>query len=139
MPADFVHGITVREDRFKSLLLTVDEALWKRVPALGVKGFYWGNMASSLRYAGASIPGFLEGTGPSRRSAHDERHGQLTMPLLDDPPLELRLPKDTDDTTRPVPARPSGGERCAIRTRGGAQAHRPRRAMSRSPPPPARA
>jgi hypothetical protein len=98
MPAVFVHGITVREARFKSLLLTVDEALWKRVPALGVKGFYWGNMASSLRYAGASIPGFLEGTRAIAAAAlMTSDSGQLTMLLLDDPLLELRLLKDTDD------------------------------------------
>lgn len=98
MPLIFVHGITVREERFSRLLGSVRSGFLKQRPSLVVEGFYWGNMASSLRYGGASIPGFLGGTraiDQAMAAVTDAR--QLSMLLLDDPLLEFNLLKDIED------------------------------------------
>jgi hypothetical protein len=98
MPVIFVHGITVRQERFPTLLDSVRKGLSKQRNDLVVEGFYWGDMASSLRYSGASIPGFLEGARAvelAQGALADET--QLSMLLLDEPLLELRLLKDVED------------------------------------------
>src|SRR6185503_8847393 len=98
MPTVFVHGITVREDRFNELLKRVRSGFTKRRADAVVDGFYWGDMASSLRYDGASIPGFI-----SEKRAFDDwvattgDETQLAMLLLDEPLLELRLVRDAED------------------------------------------
>jgi hypothetical protein len=98
MPIVFVHGITVRKDRFQGLLDAVSRGFHVTQPHLPIVGFYWGDMASALRYGGASIPGFLEGARAAEVAEGpmtDAR--QILMLLVDDPYLELRLLKDKEE------------------------------------------
>lgn len=97
----FVHGVSVRKDRFDELLPTVREGIVSRLANISVEGFYWGGMASSLRYQGASIPGFLEGVRAiegvvTNRAAlvHSE---QVAILLLEDPYLELVALRDAEE------------------------------------------
>lgn len=98
MPVIFVHGVTVRKDRFERLLETVRDGLTGERNDLSVEGYFWGDEASSLRFGGASIPGFLEGARAigEAKISQDER-SQLMALLLDDPYLELRVLKDTQE------------------------------------------
>jgi hypothetical protein len=100
MPAVFVHGVTVRQDRFASLLDTVKGGLQDVRPDFHVEGCYWGDLASSLRYGGASIPGYLEGTravaGLAAAAAVDAHEPQLLALLIDDPLVELRMLRDQE-------------------------------------------
>lgn len=98
MPVVFVHGITVRKDRFDTLLQTVKNGFKNERNDFVINGYYWGDNASELNFGGASIPGFLEG----RRAIADtggtmSDPKQLVALLLDDPYLELRILKDQDD------------------------------------------
>lgn len=94
----FVHGITVRLTRFNDLLATVRKGFMVQNANFVVDGCYWGDMASSLRYDGASIPDFISGKRSFDGAAVDpDDDQQLTMLLLDDPLLELRLLKDPED------------------------------------------
>ena len=95
MPTVFVHGVTVRKDRYESLLVTVRKGLLDVQNDLTVEGFFWGDVASALRFGGASIPGFMAGVRAIEMPA-DER-AQLMVLLLDDPYLELRILKDAEE------------------------------------------
>jgi hypothetical protein len=99
MPVVFVHGVTVRRERFEALLPQVCDGLNRS--GLPVEGFFWGDLASALRFDGASIPGFLRGARALpdvdlARVAAPER-GRVMPLLLDDPYLELIALKDATD------------------------------------------
>jgi hypothetical protein len=61
LPIVFLHGITVREERFQHLVQTVRDGLALAGCSLGVTGFYWGDLGRSPGYRGVSIPGFEVG------------------------------------------------------------------------------
>ena len=79
MPLIFVHGITVRRERFDRLLQSVVNGFGDAGCALSVFGCYWGDLGRSPDYAGASIPGFSAGV----RSAvtREEVSGQAALLL----------------------------------------------------------
>lgn len=99
MAVVFVHGVSVGKERFDELLPTVRQGITGRMANISVEGFFWGNLATSLRYRGASIPGFLEGTRALEKAVVDRtalaHPGQLAALLLDDPYLELVTLRDT--------------------------------------------
>jgi hypothetical protein len=101
MPAIFVHGVSVREADFSALLSKVILGISANVPNPPVTGYYWGNLASSLRVQGASIPGFVQGARALETTyavaTADGGREQLLSLLLDDPYLELALSADPQE------------------------------------------
>jgi hypothetical protein len=89
----FVHGITVRRDRFDRLLDDVRDGFAAAGSRQKVTGCYWGDLGRSPRYSGASIPGFLDGRrGLDDRKPTREVAGSATAMealLLEDPLAEL--------------------------------------------------
>lgn len=57
----FVHGITVREDRFARLLTSVRWGLFFARAHVTVKGCYWGDIAAIDEFRGRSIPAYGHG------------------------------------------------------------------------------
>jgi hypothetical protein len=98
VPIVFLHGITVREERFQRLVQTVRDGLALAGCSLGVTGFYWGDLGRSPRYRGASIPGFTAGhraLGPPEGRA--DSSSALLMLLLEDPLAELTDLRDESE------------------------------------------
>jgi hypothetical protein len=89
----FVHGITVRRDRFDRLLGDVRDGLATAGSELAVTGCYWGDLGRSPRYSGASIPGFLDGRRglDDRQPIREVAGSAMAMEalLLEDPLAEL--------------------------------------------------
>jgi hypothetical protein len=109
MPLVFVHGITVRQDRFERLLSDVRDGFSDAGSPLAVSGCYWGDLGRSAGYSGASIPGFLAGTRGIGTGALPEGDAALLMVLLEDPLAELVGLRDAQEFgleamgLRPVP------------------------------------
>lgn len=57
----FVHGVNVQQNRFQTLLATVSRGISRVRSDIVTDGFYWGDMGTSHRYRGRSIPGFHAG------------------------------------------------------------------------------
>ena len=57
----FIHGITVRRERFDRLLKSVVNGFQEAGYGLAVSGCYWGDLGRSPSYTGASIPEFSLG------------------------------------------------------------------------------
>ncbi len=89
MPLVFVHGITVRQDRFGRLLQDVQDGFSNAGSRLTVSGCYWGDLGRSVGYTGASIPGFLAGTRAIDVGAAPQGDAALLMVLLENPLAEL--------------------------------------------------
>jgi hypothetical protein len=103
MLALFIHGVTVRRDRFEVLLETVREQLTAMRHGMSVDGIYWGDHASSLAFGGASIPGFIE--AGSRGVSGDVDTVELISVLVEDPLFELeRLAEDGRGRSRAAPS-----------------------------------
>src|SRR4051812_13129613 len=94
MPAVFIHGVSVRQERFNSLLAQVGRELGHRLPDMPVSGAYWGDQASSLRFGGASIPGFVAGARGARAPAAGLEDTDLSDLLLEEPLVELQALAD---------------------------------------------
>ncbi|MFF3400414.1 alpha/beta fold hydrolase [Streptomyces sp. NPDC002659] len=90
MPILFIHGITVRQERFEHLLGDVragfDEVTDARIP---VNGCYWGDLGRSGSYDGRSIPGFTVGARELGDEVSPYSHPGLLAVLLEDPSAEL--------------------------------------------------
>jgi len=52
MPVIFVHGVTVRRERFNELVNKFTNGLLEQQFAGHVEGFFWGDLGSSLRNKG---------------------------------------------------------------------------------------
>lgn len=90
----FVHGITVREDRFDRLLTDVISGFGQAGSGGAVAGCYWGDLGRHPGYRGASIPGF----DPGRRALEEEFSGRERIyPLLLDPLAELVALRDPEE------------------------------------------
>ena len=98
MPVVFVHGITVREDRFNSLLDDVRDGLKEAKSPLPVEGCYWGDLGSTVGRRLLSIPGVAAGArdiAEARVAATAATvEAQLLALLLDHPTLELVMLRD---------------------------------------------
>ena len=109
MPLVFVHGITVRQDRFERLLGDVRDGFSEAGSPLAVSGCYWGDLGRSASYSGASIPRFLAGTRAIGTVAPPQGDAALLMVLLEDPLAELVGLRDAQEFGleavgfRPVP------------------------------------
>ena len=101
MPVLFIHGVTVTEDRYESLLTDVSNGIMAQRPGTVVGGVYWGDLASTLRFKGASIPGFIEKT--KAFAGIDEEQVELVLMLLENPSHELELLTPPDDPDAPPP------------------------------------
>jgi Thioesterase domain len=95
----FIHGITVRRDKFQRLLADVGEGCASAGCALDVTGCYWGDLGRSEGYTGASIPGFLDGTRGLGRGESGSRDAGLLAVLLEDPVAELSSLRDAEEFT----------------------------------------
>jgi pimeloyl-ACP methyl ester carboxylesterase len=95
----FVHGITVRRDRFERLVADVREGCAGAGSALDVNGCYWGDLGRSAGYTGASIPGFAAGTRGLGGVASGSRDAGLLAVLLEDPLAELSDLRDVEEFT----------------------------------------
>jgi hypothetical protein len=89
MPAVFIHGVSVRKQRFDALVAQVGRELGERVEGLAVSGAYWGDHGSSLRFGGASIPGVADGTRGALSPAKGTEPVVLADLLVEEPLLEL--------------------------------------------------
>lgn len=94
----FVHGITVRRERFEQLLRFVQQGVAGLRTDIQVHGCYWGDLASPLVFRGASVPGFQRGTRAPIDSASDVSPDWVDDPLA--PFIALR-----DDEVLPVDGR----------------------------------
>jgi hypothetical protein len=112
MTVIFVHGITVRRDRFGRLLSDVREGLENADCRHSVTGFYWGDLGRSDHYAGRTVPGAHSGRRGIRgdETAKEPAPGQgpeppdLVAPLAE--LVRLRDPELNDTTGagfRPLP------------------------------------
>lgn len=90
MSVVFVHGITVREDRFARLLKSVRYGLFFAQVDADVKGCYWGDLAAIDEFRGASIPPYRRGT----RGLDDD---PADPSWLEDPLIGLRQLQDAED------------------------------------------
>jgi len=101
MPIIFVHGVSVRQERFEELLKIVRDKIALQCKELRVEGFYWGDEGASLRCHGASIPGFLEGVraidSPALPEIPELDQDQLKALLLDEPYLEFIALRDAEE------------------------------------------
>jgi hypothetical protein len=88
MPVVFIHGVTVRDERYQALLSQVRDGLRKPLPGRDVQGVYWGHLASQLKFKGATIPGFIAGTGAFKGVAPGTET-ELVLLLLENPLYEL--------------------------------------------------
>ena|SRR5689334_15498534 len=86
----FVHGITVREDRFARLLRSVRFGLLLAGAEVDVKGCYWGDIAAIDKFPGLSIPSYRHG---ARGVAADPADPSW----LEDPLGGLRRLRDPED------------------------------------------
>ncbi len=89
MPLIFVHGITVRRERFDRLLQSVAHGFGDAGCALSVSGCYWGDLGRSPDYTGASIPGFSAGVRSAGKPEEISGQAALLTLLLEDPLAEL--------------------------------------------------
>jgi hypothetical protein len=90
MPAVFIHGVSVRKERFYSLVAQVGRELSPLVQNLPVSGAYWGDRASSLRFGGASIPGLADDARSALSPTAAIGDASLSDLLVDEPLLELQ-------------------------------------------------
>jgi hypothetical protein len=90
MPAVFIHGVSVRKERFYSLVEQVGRELGPRLRGMPVSGAYWGDKGSSLRFGGASIPGFVEGARGALEPQPALEEIGLSDLLLEEPLVELQ-------------------------------------------------
>ena len=98
MPTIFLHGITVRQDRFLDLLESVRAGFNSAHHVQQVEGFYWGDRATSHRYRGASIPVLDQGARAiDARLESIEGSKQMSILLIDEPLLELDVLKDAEE------------------------------------------
>lgn len=108
MPVIFAHGITVREDGYNELLSKVQSKLQAENSNLRVEGFYWGRLATSPNYQGAStpqstflkgLPQLFEGRSAGETDIYNEQMSEtmLNTLLLTDPYRELITLKDAED------------------------------------------
>src|SRR6266545_2887233 len=99
--AIFVHGVTVRQERYEQLLAAVKQGVSGVSPEISVDGFYWGDRGSSLHYGGSSIPGFGAGRRAVLEAAVEPARltpqGQLLALALADPLAELQALKDPQE------------------------------------------
>lgn len=97
MPLIFVHGITVRRDRFDRLLESVVDGFSGAGCTLPVSGCYWGDLGRSSAYTGVTIPGF---SGDVRAIGElgvvSGLEALLTL-LLEDPLAELADLRDAEE------------------------------------------
>jgi hypothetical protein len=109
MPIVFVHGITVRHERFKRLLHDVQGGFVDAGSELKVTGCFWGDLGRSAAYTGASVPGFFTGIRAVDETAVQQGSAALLMVLLENPLAELVGLRDADGFEidgmgfRPVP------------------------------------
>ncbi|MEU3692363.1 hypothetical protein [Streptomyces narbonensis] len=98
MPILFIHGITVRRDRYDYLLSDVAKgfAAATTLP-LTVKPCYWGDLGRSASYTGVSIPGFNVGARTVDPELRPDSRTNLLSLMLEDPLAELRPLRDTQD------------------------------------------
>jgi hypothetical protein len=97
MPLVFVHGITVRRDRFKRLLHDVQDGFRDAGSQLKVTGCFWGDLGRSAGYTGASIPGSLAGTRGIDEASPPHADAALLMVLLESPLAELASLRDAQE------------------------------------------
>lgn len=93
----FVHGITVRRDRFERMIQDVQNGFRDAGSGLTVSGCYWGDLGRSASYKGTSIPGFLAGTRAIGGEMSPQGDAALLMVLLEDPLAELRGLHDSEE------------------------------------------
>lgn len=101
MPIVFIHGVTVRRERYYDLLTQVRQELGSRRSELQVEGAYWGDLGSALTFGGASIPGFRKAGARSALDAGSADEVELVSVLIEDPLVEL-------ESLRHVQASPKG-------------------------------
>jgi len=99
MPAIFVHGVTVRQERFDTILRKVTNEMSSVRPGMHVDGFYWGDRATSPTFRGLSIPELSsESDGDVRKKATTPEgvagEGERWALLLEDPNVELIAIRD---------------------------------------------
>jgi len=95
MSVVFIHGITVREDRFRRLLKSVRYGLFFARAVAEVKGCYWGDIPGSSLYRGLSVPSYGRGSRGIGDSASGD--GTADGSWLEDPLAGLRELRDADD------------------------------------------
>jgi hypothetical protein len=93
----FVHGITVRRDRFERMVQDVRDGFRDAGSKQVVSGCYWGDLGRSASYSGASIPGFAGGTRAIGGDVSSQGDAALLMLLLEDPLTELRGLRDSQE------------------------------------------
>ena len=93
----FVHGITVRRDRFDRLLQSIVDGFSDAGCTLPVSGCYWGDLGRSPGYTGASIPGFSAGVRSAGTQELVSGQAALLTLLLEDPLAELADLRDTQE------------------------------------------
>ena len=109
MPLIFIHGITVRQDRFDRLLQSIAAGFSGAGCSLSVSGCYWGDLGRSPEYIGASIPGF-SGVRAAREPETADGQGALLTLLLENPLAELADLRDRQEFGletagfRPIPS-----------------------------------
>ncbi|GGY12697.1 alpha/beta hydrolase [Streptomyces djakartensis] len=99
MPILFIHGITVRRERFDGLLGDLEKgfAAVSTTAVQSVKPCYWGDLGRSDAYKGATIPGFTVGTRDLEGSLPEESEVGLLTALLEAPLAELAGLRDVED------------------------------------------
>src|SRR3954466_11958948 len=90
MPAIFIHGVSVRKERFHSLVAQVGRELGGRLPDMPVSGAYWGDRGSSLRFGGASIPGLADRTRSALSPPVGSEETGLADILVEEPLVEFQ-------------------------------------------------
>jgi hypothetical protein len=105
----FVHGITVRRERFDRLLKSVVNGFHETGCGLAVSGCYWGDLGRSPSYTGVSIPGFSAGVRGIGMAEAVQREAPLMTLLVEEPLAELADLRDGEEFTletagfRPLP------------------------------------
>lgn len=97
MPLIFVHGITVRRERFDRLLQSIVDGFGDAGCVLPVSGCYWGDLGRSPGYTGATIPGFSAGVRSAGTQELVSGQAALLTLLLEDPLAELADLRDTQE------------------------------------------
>ncbi|MGW0542874.1 thioesterase domain-containing protein [Streptomyces griseoincarnatus] len=99
MPILFIHGITVRQERFNALLgdVTKGFAAVSTTAVMPVKPCFWGDLGRPESYTGATIPGFVAGARTLGVALPTDSEVGLLAVLLEDPLAELAGLRDYED------------------------------------------
>ena len=94
----FVHGVNVRRKGFELLKRRVQQGVAARRQGTRVHCLYWGDLGASLQMAGASIPGFVEGSRAVDAGEEEvATDGNVALLLLENPEIELASLRDQED------------------------------------------